>query len=137
LQPSLVVKETQPCRDKRIEELQTELLKLTTSNADYEKVGNVIHPLRYRKQKLQLENANRDELKKRMNNMSTFLRKQSTALTKYNEQLVWQQVKTNKSLPGNSIQRIYSSLNLNIKQIPINPVNATPGKMLNPQISQK
>jgi len=74
--------------DKRLEELQTELLKLATSNADYENVGDEIHRLRDKKQKLQLENANRDELKKLMAEMSTFLKKQSTALSKYDEQLV-------------------------------------------------
>ena len=74
--------------DKRLEELQTELLKLATSNTDYEKVGDEIHHLRDRKQKLQVENANRDELKKRIADMSTFLKKQSAALTKYDEQLV-------------------------------------------------
>jgi site-specific DNA recombinase len=63
-------------------------LKLAISNADYEKVGDEIHHLRDRKQKLQLENANRDEHKKRMAEMSTFLKKQSTTLIKYDEQLV-------------------------------------------------
>ena len=72
----------------RLEELQTELLKLATSNADYDKVGDEIHRLRDQKQKMQLESANRDELKKRMADMSTFLKKQSTALTEYDEQLV-------------------------------------------------
>jgi site-specific DNA recombinase len=38
--------------------------------------------------KLLLESANRDELKKRITDMSTFLKKQPTALTKYDEQLV-------------------------------------------------
>jgi site-specific DNA recombinase len=74
--------------DKRLEELQTELLKLATSNADYEKVGDEIHQLRDQKQKLQLESANRDELKKRIADMSAFLKKQSTFLTEYDEQLV-------------------------------------------------
>jgi len=74
--------------DKRLEELQTELLKLATSNADYDKVGDEIFRLRDKKQKLQVENANRDELKKRMADMSTFLKKQPTALTEYDEQLV-------------------------------------------------
>ena len=74
--------------DKRLEELQTELLKLATSNADYDKVGDEIHRLRDQKQKLQVESANRDELKKRITDMSTFLKKQPTALTKYDEQLV-------------------------------------------------
>jgi Rad3-related DNA helicase len=47
-----------------------------------------IHRLRDQKQKLQVENANRDELKKRMADMSTFLKKQSTALAEYDEQLI-------------------------------------------------
>jgi site-specific DNA recombinase len=58
--------------DKRLEELQTELLKLATSNADYEKVGDEIHRLRDQKQKLQVANANRDELKQHMADMSAF-----------------------------------------------------------------
>ena len=74
--------------DKRLEELQTELLKLATSNSDYDNVGDEIHRLRDQKQKLQVENANRDELKKRITDMSTFLKKQPTALTEYDEQLI-------------------------------------------------
>lgn len=54
----------------------------------YNKVGDEIHRLRDQKQKLQLENVNRDELKKRIADMSTFLKKQSTALIEYDEQLV-------------------------------------------------
>ena len=74
--------------DKRLEELQMELLKLASSNADYEKVGDEIYRLRDQKQELQVENANRDELKKRMADMSTFIKKQPTALIEYDEQLV-------------------------------------------------
>ena len=74
--------------DKRLEELQMQLLKLASSNADYEKVGDEIYRLRDQKQELQVENANRDELKKRMADMSTFIKKQPTALIEYDEQLV-------------------------------------------------
>ena len=52
------------------------------------KVSNEIHHLRDQKQKLLLENVNRDKLKKRIADMSTFLKKQSTALAIYDEQLV-------------------------------------------------
>ena len=44
--------------------------------------------MRDQKQKLQVENANRDEHKKRMADMSSFLKNQPTALTEYDEQLV-------------------------------------------------
>jgi site-specific DNA recombinase len=63
-------------------------LKLANAKADYEEVGDEIYRLREEKQKLQAENANRDELKKRIADMSTFLREQPTALTEYDEQLV-------------------------------------------------
>lgn len=74
--------------DKRLSELQAELLKLATSNADYEKVGNEIYRLRDEKQKLQLESANRDEIKKRIADMDTFLREQTAKLTEYDESLI-------------------------------------------------
>ncbi|MDD4690257.1 MAG: hypothetical protein PHE51_11010 [Eubacteriales bacterium] len=44
--------------------------------------------LRDQKQKLQVENANRDEFKKRIADMSAFIKKQSTALAEYDEQLI-------------------------------------------------
>jgi site-specific DNA recombinase len=74
--------------DKRLEELQMELLKLATSNADYDKVGDEIHRLRDQKQKMQLENVNREELKKRIADMSAFLKEQLTDIIEYDEQLV-------------------------------------------------
>ena len=40
------------------------------------------------KQKVQLESAGRDELKKRIDEMSAFLQKQPTVLTEYNEPIV-------------------------------------------------
>ena len=74
--------------DMRLQELQAELLKLASTKADYEKVGDEIYRLREEKQKVQLESAGRDEVKKRIADMGTFLREQPTTLTEYDEQLV-------------------------------------------------
>lgn len=74
--------------DKRLAELQEELLKRTGARADYEDVAEEIYRLREEKQKLQLESAGRDEQKKRIADMGTFLREQPTALTAYDEPLV-------------------------------------------------
>ena len=74
--------------DARLQELQAELLKLANSKADYEKVGDEIYRLRDEKQKAQVENLGRDELQKRITDMSSFLQEQPTALTEYNEALV-------------------------------------------------
>ncbi len=74
--------------ESRLQELQQELLKLASSKTDYEEVGAEIHRLHDEKQKLQLESAGRDDIKKRFSDMSTFLMEQSTALTEYDEALV-------------------------------------------------
>jgi site-specific DNA recombinase len=74
--------------DKRLTELQAELLKLASSKADYEKVGDEIYRLRDEKQKAQVENLGRDELQKRITDMSAFLQEQPTTLTQYDESLV-------------------------------------------------
>ena len=74
--------------DKRLTELQAELLKLASSKADYEKVGDEIYRLRDEKQRAQVENLGRDELQKRINDMSAFLKYQPIALVQYDEALV-------------------------------------------------
>jgi len=74
--------------DKRLKELQTKLLKLASSKADYEDVADEIYRLREEKQKAQLDNVGRDELKKRITDMGNFLQKQPTSITEYDEALV-------------------------------------------------
>ncbi|WOC32443.1 MULTISPECIES: site-specific recombinase [Caproicibacterium] len=74
--------------ERRLKKLQAELLKLAASNADYEKVGNEIYRLRDEKQKVLMESAGRDEVKKRIADMSAFLREPPTEITEYDESLV-------------------------------------------------
>ncbi len=74
--------------DTRLQELQTQLLRLVSSKADYEDVAEEIYSLRKQKQKAQVENAGRDEQRKRIADMSVFFQKQPTAITEYDEPLV-------------------------------------------------
>ncbi|MDU6264646.1 MAG: recombinase family protein [Anaerocolumna aminovalerica] len=74
--------------DTQLQELQAELLKLASSKADYEDVADEIYRLREEKQKVQLQNVGRDELKKRIADMGAFLREQPTAIAEYDEPLV-------------------------------------------------
>lgn len=74
--------------DARLQELQAELLKLASSKSDYEDVADEIYRLREEKQKIQLKSAGRDDLKKRISDMSAFLQEQSTFLIDYDETLV-------------------------------------------------
>ena len=63
-------------------------MKLASSKADYEKVGDEIYRLREEKQKAQVENLGRDELRKRITDMSAFLQEQPISLAQYDEALV-------------------------------------------------
>ena len=74
--------------DARLQELQAELLKLASSKANYENVADEIYRLREEKQKVQLESAGRDELKKRIGDMAIFLQEQPTSIAEYDEPLV-------------------------------------------------
>ncbi|HEY5586016.1 MAG TPA: recombinase family protein [Ruminiclostridium sp.] len=74
--------------DIRLQELQSELLKLASSKADYEDVADEIYRLREEKQKIQLKSAGRDDQKKRISDMDIFLRGQPTAITEYDEPLI-------------------------------------------------
>lgn len=47
-------------------------MKLANSKADYKKVGDEIYRLRDEKEKAQVENLDRDELQKRITDMSSF-----------------------------------------------------------------
>ena len=80
--------------DSRLQELQAELLKLASSKADYENVADEIYNLREQKQKVQMENAGRDEQRKRIADMSSFLLDQPTAITDYDDQLVRRLIET-------------------------------------------
>lgn len=80
------------------------------------KVGNEIHRLRDQKQKLLLESANRDELKNRMADMSTFLKKQSTALTEFEEQIVRRLIKKVTICEGKSSVEFKSGLTVNVNE---------------------
>lgn len=51
-------------------------------------IGDQIYRLREEKQKLMVENVNRDELKNRIADMGAFLKEQPTAIAEYDEPLV-------------------------------------------------
>lgn len=102
--------------DTRLLELQIELLKLATSKADYEKVGDEIYRLREEKQKAQLENLGRDELKKRIADMDGFLREQPTAITEYDEPLVRRLIEKVTVCEDNFMVEFKSGVTVNVKE---------------------
>ena len=72
----------------KIKDMQIHLLKLASAHADITQVTNEIYRLRDEKQKALVKNAGRDDLRKRIAEMSIFLRKQPTVIKEYDEKLV-------------------------------------------------
>lgn len=74
--------------DKRMEDLQTQLLTLASTKSDYDDVADEIYHLHEQKQQILVENANHNDLRKRITDMTSFLKEQDIFITEYNEQLV-------------------------------------------------
>lgn len=73
--------------DARLEELQRELLKIANSKGNYDYITDEIYRLRDLKQKAMLDQAVREGIKQRINDMRRFLDDQTEVITEYDEQL--------------------------------------------------
>ena len=73
--------------DEKLEALQKELLKRANSKQGYEDLAEKIDTLRETKQNLLLEDANREGIKQRLQELETFLVDQQEALAEYDENL--------------------------------------------------
>lgn len=74
--------------DKRLEELQKDLLRLANSKEDYNDIADEIYRLRDERHKVLAEEAGKKGSKQRLEEMVDFLNEQSTLLEEYDEQLV-------------------------------------------------
>jgi DNA invertase Pin-like site-specific DNA recombinase len=74
--------------DGKLEELQKQLLQQAKSKNDYNEVADEIYRLRELKQKVMIENAEREGSRQRIDEMKEFLNEQSCELEEYDEQLV-------------------------------------------------
>jgi len=74
--------------DKKLEELQKDLLKLANSKEDYNDISDEIYRLREERHKALAEEAGKKGSKQRLEDMEKFLNEQSTLLEEYDEQLV-------------------------------------------------
>ena len=74
--------------DRKLEELQQQLLIQAKSKNDYEDVADEIYRLRELKQNALVENADREGKRQRIAEMTAFLNEQSHELEEYDEQLV-------------------------------------------------
>lgn len=74
--------------DKRLEELQKELLRLANSKSDYDAIADEIYHLRELKQQSEVEGVQRDEQINRIAELHDFINAQPTEITTFDETLV-------------------------------------------------
>ena len=74
--------------DRRLGELQQELLRLANGKKEYGDVVNRIHKLRELRQDVLTQDAERDGRRQRIEEMRVFLREQANEPLAYDEQLV-------------------------------------------------
>lgn len=74
--------------DRKLEELQHELLRLASTKAAYDSVANEIYRLRELRQATLASNAERQNRRQRITNMMEFLQGQSGIITEFDEKLV-------------------------------------------------
>lgn len=74
--------------DAKLEELQQELLKRANARQDHDDLADEIDSLRERKQKVMVDNAEREGLKQRIAEMQQFLADQTGQIEEYDENLV-------------------------------------------------
>ena len=74
--------------DRKLEELQKDLLRLANSKEDYNDIADEIYSLREEKHRALTEEAEKKGSKERLKEIETFLNKQSTSIERYDEQLV-------------------------------------------------
>jgi hypothetical protein len=74
--------------DARLEDLQRELLKLANAKKNYEPVVREIYKLREQKQAIHCDDAARDGIRQRIQNMLVFLDEQPMEVVEYDDHLV-------------------------------------------------
>jgi len=74
--------------DKRLEELQTELIQKANSNETYDNIVNEIYRLRDLRQETLSKNALRQDKRDRITEMTDFLNTQTDNITEFDDKLV-------------------------------------------------
>lgn len=74
--------------DEKLVELQKELLKIANAKKDYEPIADEIDRLREEKQNIMVEDAGREGIRQRVQEMWEYLQEQPAEFAKYDEQLV-------------------------------------------------
>lgn len=101
--------------DSKLFELQRELLNLANSKNDYNDLTSEIHRLRDLKQDAQVQNAERQGKRQRIEEMARFLKEQTSELLEFDDQLVRRVIEKITIFDGKVTVEFKSSLELEIE----------------------
>ena len=101
--------------DKRLEELQKELIEKANDKQDYDAIADEIFRLRNQKEKSQMDAEEQKENLKRVKELQDFIAAQSTKITEFDEELVRRLIKQITVFPNHFTVEFKSGVNVNIK----------------------
>ena len=100
--------------DKRLEELQTELIQLANSKEAYDNIVNEIYRLRDLKQETLSRNALRQDKRDRIAEMTDFLNTQTGDITEFDDKLVRKLVEKATVYDDRLVVEFKSGLEINV-----------------------
>lgn len=101
--------------DKRLEELQKELIDKANSKQDYDAIADEIFRLRNQKQQSQMDAETQKENLKRIKELQHFIANQSTEITEFDESLVRRLVEKITVFPDHFTVEFRSGVTVDIK----------------------
>jgi site-specific DNA recombinase len=101
--------------DKRLEELQKELIDKANSKQDYDAIADEIFRLRNQKQQSQMDAETQKENLKRIKELQNFIANQSTEITEFDESLVRRLVEKITVFPDHFTVEFRSGVTVDIK----------------------
>ena len=101
--------------DEKLVELQKELLKLASAKQDYSDITDQIDTLRDKKQRLLLEDATSEGVRRQMASIDAFLDEQQTAITEFDEELVRRLIEKITIFDDHMIFEFKSGLELDVQ----------------------
>jgi DNA repair exonuclease SbcCD ATPase subunit len=100
--------------DKRLEELQTELIQKANSKEDYDNIVNEIYRLRDLRQETLSRNALRQDKRDRIAEMTDFLNTQTGDITEFDDKLVRKLVEKATVYDDRLVVEFKSGLEINV-----------------------
>lgn len=100
----------------RLDELQKELIRKANSKQDYDAIADEIFRLREQKSQAEADTRSREEAQKRIAELQDFIEKQQTGITKFDEGLVRELIRSITVYDDHFSIEFKSGINVDVKE---------------------